>query len=101
MMEIPLVGGAVNAHQTFSVQLGENFITFALTYISSGQWACDMSRAGAVIIAGAMLEVGADIIRSWNLTDDIGQIVLSGDDTTLDNLGVDNTLVWIAPNESL
>lgn len=94
-MIIPLIGGAVNAHPLFSVQLGDNLVEFELNYIQTGQWVVNLSQEGVIIAAGLMLEPNADITRNYNLN--IGQLVFIGDDTTLDNLGVDNRLVWIEP----
>jgi len=92
---IPLEGGAVNAHQEFSVQLGDNLVQFQLNFLQTGQWSCNLSIEGVVIVAGAMLEPNADIIAVNQLT--IGQLVFIGADTTLDNLGIDNTLLWVEP----
>ena len=97
---ISLQGGSVNAHQTFSVQLGDNFLTFTLGYKQSGQWSMDIDREGVRLVSGAMLEPSCDIIERQGLTDDIGRFVLVGADTTLDNLGVANTLTWVSPDET-
>lgn len=101
MIQIPLIGGASNAHQVFSIQLGENFLTFELNYITLAgpAWSLDISLAGQKIIAGAMLEPGAVITE--NYSSNIGRLAFVGDDVTLDNLGVSNSLVWIADNEQL
>ncbi len=53
------------------------------------------------ICACVMLEPGCDIIESYKLTDTLGQIFLSGDDPTLDNLGTDNTLVWFSSDSTV
>lgn len=92
---IPLRGGSINAHQEFSVQLGDNLIDFALDYLQSGQWSMTISRDGVTLAAGAMLEPNCDVIQAWQL--DIGSLVFTGDDTTLDNLGANNRLVWVPP----
>lgn len=100
MMKIPLVGGAVNAHQRFVVQLGEELIEFKLDYQQSGQWSVDISQEGSVLAAGAILEPNANIIEAWPLlSESIGALVFTGDETTLDNLGVNNTLTWVSPDE--
>lgn len=97
---IALEGGSVNAHQTFETQLGDNFLSFTLDYKQSGQWSMNIDRDGVRLVSGAMLEPNCDIIERQGLTDDIGRFVLTGADTTLDNLGIDNTLVWISPDET-
>ena len=95
MSTIPISGGAVNAHQRFSVQLGANLIEFELNYLQSGQWSANLTQEGVRLAAGAMLEPNADIIASYQL--DIGKLIFVGADTTLDNLGIDNSLIWVAP----
>lgn len=92
---IPLVGGAVNAHQKFSSQLGDNLVEFELNFLQSGQWSANLSIEGVVIASGVMLEPNADIIAVNQLN--IGQLIFIGLDTTLDNLGTDNTLIWVPP----
>ena len=99
MLEIPLQGGSVNAHQQITVQLGENLLELHLNYLQSGQWSVNILREGILLCAGAMLEPNSNIIQAWNLQDDIGKLVFTGIDTTLDNLGIDNHLVWVAPGE--
>lgn len=98
MLVIPLLPGAANAHQRFSVQLGENLIAFEVDYVSyldAPAWSMNLSRDGSRIVAGAMLEPGCDIIQSYRAG--IGQMVFTGSDATLDNLGVENFLVWVPP----
>lgn len=97
---IPLVGGSLNAHQIFTVQLGDNLLDFTLNYLQSGQWSVNIEREGTVLVAGAMLEPNADIIEAWQLGDDIGKLVFTGENTTLDNLGINNTLTWVSPDET-
>lgn len=93
MITIPLQGGASNAHQTFSVQLGENFLEFNLNYITRFPgWSLDISREGEQLILGAMLVPGAEITK--NFSADIGRLLFVGDEVTLDNLGQSNKLVW-------
>lgn len=93
--KIPLIGGAVNAHHTFSVQLGDRLIGFRLNYLQTGQWVVDLSENNVVIAAGLNLESECDIIEGYNLA--LGQLVFIGDDTTLNNLGINNGLFWVAP----
>ena len=101
VMEIPIEGGAINAHHEFDVTLGDNFLTMQLNYLSTDQWALDIYRDGSVLVAGAMLNVNADIIGAWGLQDDIGVLTMTGVDVTLDNLGIENHLLWQAPDESV
>lgn len=98
MLTIPLAAGADNSHQRFSVQLGDNLISFEIDFISyldAPAWSMNIVRGGIRLAAGVMLESGSDIIQSYRAG--IGQMVFTGKDVTLDNLGVDNSLVWIPP----
>ncbi|WP_122425166.1 phage baseplate plug family protein [Pseudomonas viridiflava] len=98
MLVIPLRAGSSNAHQRFGVQLGENLIDFEVDYVSyldEPAWSMNLLRDGSRIVSGAMLEPGSDIIQIYRTG--IGQMVFTGKNVTLDNLGVDNFLVWIAP----
>lgn len=93
MITVPLKGGAVNAHQTLSVQLGDNFLEFKVNYITRFPgWSVDILQEGVILIAGAMLVPGADIIKNYDA--DIGSLKFVGDEATLDNLGQANSLVW-------
>lgn len=96
MKEIPLANGSANAHQQFSVQLGDNYLDFSINYISytdTPSWSMDISRDGTPLVLGAMLVPGADV--SDNYRAGIGRFIFVGDEPTLDNLGVNNNLVWV------
>lgn len=98
MFVIPLRQGAANAHQRFAVQLGENLISFEIDFISyldSPAWSMSLLRDGSRLVSGAMLEPGSDVIQSYRTG--IGQLVFTGADVTLNNLGIDNFLAWIPP----
>lgn len=112
--KIPLVGGERNAHQTFFIQLGEYSFEFKLDYVQEDQWMLSILPDGdsgdipLVTIAGVdyvcpsrAIEPGGSIVRGWGLEPTFGQLFLSGDEPTLDNLGTDNTLVWVSPDEVL
>lgn len=96
MIEIPLANGSANAHQEFSLQLGDNYLDFEinyLTYIDTPGWTMNIKRDGTPLVMGAMLVPGADVICSYRAN--IGLFVFVGDEPTLDNLGVTNHLVWV------
>lgn len=98
MLTIPLAAGVDNAHQRFSVQLGDNLIAFQvdfISYLDVPAWSMNLIRGGVTLASGVMLEPGSDVIQSYQAS--IGQLVFTGKDVTLDNLGVDNFLVWIPP----
>ncbi|MGL4545205.1 MAG: phage baseplate plug family protein [Plesiomonas sp.] len=97
MNELPIKGGAENAHQQFSFQLGDNFLDFTLdyvTYTDTPSWSMNIYRDGTPLVMGAMLVPGCDVIEGYRAG--IGRLVFVGSDVTLDNLGVDNHLVWVA-----
>jgi len=96
MQEIPLSNGSANAHQQFSLQLGDNYLSFEVNYISytdTPAWTLNIKRDATPLVMGAMLVPGADIINSCRAG--IGRFVFVGDEVTLDNLGVSNHLVWV------
>lgn len=96
MIDVPLLNGAANAHYTFTMQLGDNLMLFTLNYktLTGPAWSLDISIEGVTVIYGAMLEPNAIITQSYNAG--IGRLVFTGADVTLDNLGVDNKLTWVA-----
>ena len=67
MITLPLRKGAANAHYTFNIQLGENFLEFTLNYITLAgpAWSVDIRRDDVLLAAGAMLEPGADILENY------------------------------------
>lgn len=99
MITLPLRSGASNAHQVFSIQLGDNFLEFTLNYITvfGPAWSVDIRREGELLVAGAMLEPGAILTESYNAG--IGKLYFEGEDVTLDNIGKDNRLVWVSDDE--
>ena len=96
---VPLLSGAVNAHQQFTMQLGDNLLAFTLNFITLAgpAWSMDVSREGVPLIAGAMLEPDAIVSQPYEA--DIGRLVFTGLDVTLDNLGIDNTLTWVSDDD--
>lgn len=95
MITIPLLSGSINAHQSFSMQLGNNFLDFELdflSYLEYPAWSLSIYRDGSPLALGAMLEPGSDILKNYNAR--IGSFVFVGEMVTLDNLGVANSLVW-------
>ena len=96
---VPIKGGAVNAHQQFTMQLGDNLLEFVLNHITLAgpAWSLNVSREGVLLIAGAMLEPDAVISQGYEA--DIGRLVFTGLDVTLDNLGVDNALTWVSDDD--
>ena len=92
MFVIPLDAG-VN-QQLFDVKLGDNFITFRLRWRELiNQWSCDLLREGQLLAAGIMLTPGVLLTKTNNL--DLGDLIMTGEHPTLDNLGIDNKLIWI------
>lgn len=102
MREIPLAGGLENAHQTFTVEMAGRTIAFELDYmgyIDNPAWNLTLKERGEVLIAGLLLVGGCDILEPYHLG--LGRLCLVGEPPTLDNLGVDNHLIWVAPDETI
>ncbi len=96
MIEIPLSNGSANAHQRFGVTLGDNYLNFEIDYLSyldTPGWSMNILRDGTYLVSGAMLVPGADVISTYRAG--IGRLVFVGDEVTLNNLGIDNHLVWV------
>ncbi len=97
---IPLVGGAVNAHQQFEVQLGDVLALIKLDWRTLTElWSMRIDVEGVNLVNGAILQPNADIIKPWNLTSILGNLVFTGEDPTLDNIGLANQLTWVPPSE--
>lgn len=97
MIVIPLLSGSENAHQRFSMQLGNNFLDLEFNYISYleyAAWSMNVYRDGTPLVLGAMLEPNADVIENYKAR--IGSFVFTGKQATLDNIGTENTLTWVA-----
>lgn len=97
MQEIPLLNGSANAHQEFSCKVNGTLLTFLvqhLSYLESPAWSMDIYQDGTALANGAMLVPGCDVLQNYSAG--IGRLLFVGDEPTLDNLGVDNHLVWVA-----
>lgn len=97
MQEIPLSNGSANAHQKFTCKINNQTLTFVvqyLSYLEEPAWSMDIYQDGTALAMGAMLVPGCDILQNYNAG--IGRMLFVGDPVTLDNLGVDNHLVWVA-----
>lgn len=102
MLEIPIQGGAVNAHQTFSATLGGREITFKLDFMSYAEvpsWSMELYENERLIIAGIVLRCGCDMLAPYQLG--LGALIMTGEEPTLDNLGVRNTLIWASEDEKI
>lgn len=92
MIEIPLKNGAQNARQKFTVTLGDYQLSMTLNYLSYldiPMWSLSVFHDGYPIRLGTALAVNG-VIKMGKY----GVLVLVGNEPTLDNLGVDNTLIW-------
>lgn len=96
MQEIPLSSGAANSHQTFTLKLGDNTIDFRVDFISytdTPAWTLSASIDGIDYITGAMLVPNAEISKSYRAG--LGRFFFVGAEVTIDNLGIDNHLLWV------
>lgn len=93
MIQIPLVGGAINSHQTQYIQLGDNFCELVINYVTTtGDWVMDISVEGVSKMSGVMLKPDCEVSAVYNAG--LGSFFFVGDEPNLDNLGTDNALVW-------
>jgi hypothetical protein len=100
---VPIQGGAINSHQDFTIQLGENLMAFRLDWkYTINMWFVNITIGEDLIIAGATLQPNADIIQHWNLTTTLGRLVcvsIENTNPTLDNIGDVVKLLWYSPDE--
>lgn len=97
MQEIPLSCGAVNSHQNFITKINNVSLTFDINYcgyVDTPFWSMSISQDGTVLAQGITLVPGCDVLQNYDAG--IGRLVFVGEEATLDNLGVDNHLVWVA-----
>ena len=100
MIEIPLSSGASNADVTFRAQLGENTVEFRQIYRTLlKKWTISGSIDNVQIFSGVILLVGGDLVSSFGISSNFGRLYLTGEDPTLDTLGVTSKLIWVAPDE--
>lgn len=93
MIEIPLQAGVENSHQVFDVQLGDHLFGFELDYqYLYDRWLVNIDVDGERLISGSVLAAGSCLNRS---ADKYGLIYFIGDDATIDNIGKQNSLVWV------
>lgn len=93
MITIPLQAGAVNSHQRFSVQLGKNLVDFRMDWnYLTNRWLVNLEIEGVTVLSGGVLAAGGIINRSMP---EIGILFFNGNDATVDNLGIENSLVWV------
>lgn len=97
---IPIEGSPKYAHSSLKCSLGLREIEFILNYCPFLQiWDLTIREDGVNIVAGLTLVIGSNLLQSVHT--DLGKLYLIGDEPTLDNLGVDNTLIWVSNDESI
>lgn len=99
MFEVKLQGNVKNAHQEFSVTLGDYIFNFEMDWITRNQeWkvAISIVDQDESLITDAILNPGV------NLLDGIfgyGRFYCYGEQPTLNNLGIDSFLIWVSDDE--
>jgi len=113
MKTITISGAKQYSQYSQYVSLGDYSYELKFSYQQNGQWlmyiiadgdsgVMDIYKVDEInYIAEVMLEGGVDLVASYNITQSFGQLFFVGDDATLDNLGKDNKLVWVSPDEAL
>lgn len=85
--------------QEFSAQLGANLLRFKIQWLTQYEmFRVDILRAdNTPVTQGRILNAGVDLFNSVYPTPEeglYGTLVLTGDEPTPDNLGLNNALVW-------
>lgn len=102
IVEIPLVGGSKNAHQSFVANLGGNEFNFFLDfmpYIDNPAWNLSIEINGNMVIEGLLLKCGCDLLKAYQFG--LGALVMQGEEPTLNNLGISNKLLWASEDEKI
>lgn len=97
MIGISLDSGVENAQQRFQQRINGWLMSFEVDFISytkNPYWKINIYADGVLIGAGLPLFVGADLLANQNVGK-YGRFIFVGDEPTLDNLGIANSLVWI------
>lgn len=110
---IPLSGTSQFAQYSQYVSLGEYSFELVFSYQQNGQWLMHIIADGDVgdiptnnmneidYVAEVMLEGGLDLVEPYQISSTFGQLFFVGEEANLDNLGKDNQLVWLSPDEAL
>lgn len=87
--------GAVNAHQQFELQVNGAVYDLRLDYIEqAGSWTLSVIQDGERLADGVMLYGGANLFSAFPKLTNTARLYVVGDEPTLDNLGVTNSIVW-------
>lgn len=98
MINISLLAGVQNAHQRFSQRVNGRLLDFQIDFVSytkNPHWIMSVQVDGAPLADGIPLNVGADLLANQNVGN-FGKLVFVGEPATIDNLGIANSLVWVA-----
>lgn len=68
-------------------------------YVDIPFWNLSLWERGEPLVEGLTLQTDTDIIGPYQLG--LGKLIMTGATPTLDNLGVDNCLVWVAEDEKV
>lgn len=66
-----------------------------MSYVDDPYWNCDLAENGETLVAGLKLVGGCDLLEPYQLG--LGKLIMTGAVPTLDNLGVENHLIWVEP----
>jgi len=93
MITIPIEGGVENSHQAFFNQPATRLLEFRINwrgYINA--WVADIYSENVLLAGGVELKPGCEITAQY--TNIPERIFFVGLEPTIDNLGIDNTLVY-------
>lgn len=99
MFEVKMQGTVRNAHQEFSVTLGDYIFNFNMDWRERyEEWSVRIQVEGQEdsLITDAVLNPGTNLLDGIN---GYGRFYSYGEQPTLDNIGIDSFLIWVSDNE--
>lgn len=97
--EIPLTPGV--AHQSFSVGLGVYTLSFRFDWVTRFQFfrvkITDITSNPFVVSESRSANLNVNLLRGFS---EYGQVYMTGEPPTVENLGVNAKLMWEAPDNA-
>ena len=94
--EIPIDSGAINAHQSFSVSLNDEIFTFVMHYRTiTKTWSLTiLDEEDNLLFSGVRLVRGCNLLSNFFESEKFGGLMISGEEPTIDNIGISSNLIW-------
>lgn len=88
-------GGAVNAHQQFELQVNNAIYELRLDYLEQVEsWALSVTQEEERLADSVILRGGANLFSTFPKLTSVARLYVVGDEPTLNNLGLTNSIVW-------